>query len=578
MNSRPKGSTSVLSAPVAEESPQHAYEQAFKLLTLGYSVIPVQLAPDEENPGKFKKTPLVAWKQYQDHGATVDELADWYERLRPSHYGIVTGAVSGCDVIDADSEEARKTIESEMGPPHVVTPRGGGHWYVETNEHSGTKAGIAPSIDCRSEGGFAVIVGPGYSIQRLPHPDNLIPYNALPERLRNGMNGHKASEPLPEVVREGERNSRLASIAGRMRRDGAIQGEIQAALQAYNLSRCRPPLPASEVAAIASSISRYESITLANKEHMCTRNSDNGVLATESDKYRTDSRTEVGISGSTLAQRVRNWVEDAGTGWWPVRELDSDLGIQATADKDYRGKILRRLREEGLVQQHTKIAKQFRKVDSAVTSLDFKHATSAGVLDLEWPLDIHDFVNFYPGNVAVVAGAPNAGKTAFLLDFTRRNMEKFPIHYWCSEMGDEELRDRLEKFPGTTVEDWQFEAHPRAADFEDVLIPDVINIVDFLEMTTDLWEVNTHLTEMQHRIGSGLAIVAIQKKLDGSLGRGAEFGLEKPKLYLSMDQAKTTIVKGKSWARKGVDPNGLVRDVRVLEGWEFVVSSDWRRP
>ncbi|MBN1458899.1 MAG: hypothetical protein JXA57_05140 [Armatimonadetes bacterium] len=275
---------------------------------------------------------------------------------------------------------------------------------------------------------------------------------------------------------------------------------------------------------------------------------------------------------------IRAWIEDAGSGWWPVRDLDTDLGITSTPERDYRGKVLRRLRDEGAIEQHPKLAKQFRRLETSVTRLDFKNATPAGVLNLEWPLGIHRLVNLYAGNLAVVAGAPNSGKTALVLDFCRLNMAKFPVYYWCSEMEAPELRDRLELFPGMVADDWHIEAFERATDFEHVIVPDGLNVVDYLEMSEDLYLVNTHLTQIQHRIGSGIAVVAIQKKTDAVYGRGQEFGLEKPKLYLSMDAGRLTIVKGKAWATRGRNPNGLAIDFRLENGCEFMPSSEWRRP
>lgn len=316
----------------------------------------------------------------------------------------------------------------------------------------------------------------------------------------------------------------------------------------------------------------------SSNKRVCIYDSDKPLTDTDSDKNRADSRTNADKSDRNLAQLIRDWIEDVGSGWWPVRELDSDLGISGTAEKDYRGKVLRRLRDEGLVEQHQGLAKQFRRIDKAVTRLDFKNATPAGALNLEWPLGIHHLVNLYPGNLAVVAGAPNAGKTALLLDFCRLNMGKFPVYYWCSEMESAELRDRLELFPGMAAEDWRIEAFQRATDFEQVIVPDCINVVDYLEMTTDLYEVNTHLTQIQHGIGSGIAAVAIQKKTNAMYGRGQEFGLEKPKLYLSMDAGRLTIVKGKAWAVKGRNPNGLAIDFCIENGCEFAETSDWRQP
>jgi hypothetical protein len=66
----------------------------------------------------------------------------------------------------------------------------------------------------------------------------------------------KLAEKTPAVIEKGQRNDRLASLAGKLRRDGFNEQEILATLQTAN-HRCPSPLCDSEVAAIAESISRY---------------------------------------------------------------------------------------------------------------------------------------------------------------------------------------------------------------------------------------------------------------------------------------------------------------------------------
>jgi hypothetical protein len=69
--------------------------------------------------------------------------------------------------------------------------------------------------------------------------------------------------------------------------------------------------------------------------------------------------------------------------------------------------------------------------------------------------------------------------------------------------------------------------------------------------------------------------VAIQKKIGAQLGRGQEFSLEKPRLYLSMDKGRLSIVKGKSWANPKVDPNGLTIGFKITGGCVFEVTGGW---
>ncbi|MDR3453019.1 MAG: phage/plasmid primase, P4 family [Rhodoferax sp.] len=58
-------------------------------------------------------------------------------------------------------------------------------------------------------------------------------------------------------IPESGRNNTLTNLAGAMRRKGMSEAAINAALQAENLARCRPPLDLNEVSGIAASIMRY---------------------------------------------------------------------------------------------------------------------------------------------------------------------------------------------------------------------------------------------------------------------------------------------------------------------------------
>lgn len=61
-----------------------------------------------------------------------------------------------------------------------------------------------------------------------------------------------------EVLKEGNRNSTLMSLAGAMRRPGMTRAEILPALRAVNRQRCQPPLDDREVDRIAASVAGYE--------------------------------------------------------------------------------------------------------------------------------------------------------------------------------------------------------------------------------------------------------------------------------------------------------------------------------
>jgi len=593
---------------------------AYKFRTLGRCVIP------SGGGDKYKKA-QIKWSPFQKRLSTEAELQNWQKKLNPSVWAMITGKVSGCFIVDNDSSrEATEMMDLVGLKPHTRTPRGGSHYCIKQPDFPvKTMVDIMPHVDIRGEGGYANFVGGtpdgAYEILQYPTDDSLIPFESLPLFLQERIKAESqtpvkvsssADEDQPHSnvtglgdrivkqavgkAKEGTRNATGFDLACQLRDNRITQADASPLMLQYaNAVRDLPSdngkqSPYTEKEALESLASAYrraprEPCTTAERTHMYNASGQDEYEA-KGDKNGTHIRT-TSLQNEVrdlsrfegLSKRVRLWVEDT-TGWWETRELDSDLNIRGSRDKENRKKILQRLREQGVIEQHPKINKQYRFINTRVTSLEFKTASNTGILPLRWPMGIERYVNLFPGNIAVVAGSPNSGKTALLLNLIHLNQDTFPIYYFCSEMGAVELRNRLDQFPGMSIEDWKFQAKERASAFADIIEPDCVNIIDYLEMTTELYEVNTHLTAISRKLGTGLALVALQKKQGATFGRGQEFGLEKPKLYLSMDRGKLQIVKGKSWAVKNVDPHGLEVGFKIAGGCQFEITRawDWVKP
>ena len=307
--------------------------------------------------------------------------------------------------------------------------------------------------------------------------------------------------------------------------------------------------------------------TIKNTSLHCPSDAD---LASQRDKSVTESVTK------PLAERIEAWISET-SGWFSYEDCDKELGIRDSKDKDNRRQVIKRLKDAGIVESHPSHNKLLRFVKVAVRLVDFKAAGSKTPLAVKYPFGIERYFKTYPGNVIAIAGAADAGKTAFLLNLIRLNMGDFSIYYQTSEMGAPELASRLEKFEGVALEDWNFIAEERSRDFADVIRPDCINIVDYLELAGDFYMVADYLKQIHDKLSSGIAVVALQKKRGAELGRGGDFGLEKPRLYLSMDAGKLTIQKAKNWADPQVNPKDMVLDFKIVNGCKFIVTSDWHK-
>ena len=199
------------------------------------------------------------------------------------------------------------------------------------------------------------------------------------------------------------------------------------------------------------------------------------------------------------------------------------------------------------------------------------------------PLGLDQYVLIYPGDLIVVAGATNAGKTAFFLDLVQLNWHLFPVKYLTSELSENRLTLRLRRFcevHGTSLDDWEqhVDFRSRNSNFAPVLNPAGLNVVDYLEIYKDFQEVGMPIKEIfRCQQGQpGVTFMGLQMKHGNVLGRGRALTMEKPFLYLTLDNFKErglnrmVIEKAKDPARDDVDPNGMDFWFRIEKGCKFI--------
>lgn len=273
----------------------------------------------------------------------------------------------------------------------------------------------------------------------------------------------------------------------------------------------------------------------------------------------------------TVSQQVRDWIQTT-QGWFSYAELDREIKIESRDAKALRRVILHNLVKAGKLERDPQKNGRFRLVVDEAPEMDWREADTSCVLNLQWPFGLEKLVSIYPKNIIIIAGSPNAGKTAFCLDFIARNMHRIelngllPIEYFSSEMGAEEMKIRLSKFE---TSDWAFVARERSENFGDVVKPDRINIIDFLEISDNFFLIAQEIKKIHNKLNKGIALVAIQKNPGAEAGRGGTFSEEKARLVLLMDSGIMKIKKAKNWAG-GTNPNGLKWNFNLVQGAKFV--------
>jgi hypothetical protein len=284
------------------------------------------------------------------------------------------------------------------------------------------------------------------------------------------------------------------------------------------------------------------------------------------------SRKIMSKRDKTITDEIRKFIS-VTSGEFTVRDLYNSLDSVSPKDKNNVRQIVHTMKNEGVIEPSGGRDGVYRRIEHDLEVMDFINAPTEG-LSFDWPLDLHEIATIFPRDIICFAGAQNAGKTAIAVDFIRRNMDKCDIHYFNCEMSSSRLRDRLSKVDDMPLDAWKFKAYTRSEDFADVIQPNSVNVIDYLEIVDNYWEVAKKLKDIFKKLDQGIAIVMIQKDEFRDTGRGGSMGLEKPSLYVAINHGKAKLVKVKSW--KGEDnPNKKVVEFKLVHGWKFVPQGHW---
>lgn len=297
-------------------------------------------------------------------------------------------------------------------------------------------------------------------------------------------------------------------------------------------------------------------------------------------EYSTDENNQP----KTLYQRLDEYFKEmAADTVFTTRDVYVEIGTQGNKEKASIRKYIQDKTKAGIFERVGTKNGVYRKKDLAgIEEMDLDDI-KAKPIDIWLPFEITDeLLNVYAGNVIVVAGESNAGKTAFLLNIVKNNMDKHDVWYFNSEMGRIEFRERLDLFEDVEYKDWNFHKVARRRNYKDVIQPDAINIVDFLEPKGDeMMLVADEISDMWERLNDGIIIVAIQKDPFKPYGNGGAGTLNRSRLYINLKKGNwAEIVKGKGVRRdKGVDNvDGMMCRYKCVNGgYKLYRHTKWTR-
>jgi hypothetical protein len=289
---------------------------------------------------------------------------------------------------------------------------------------------------------------------------------------------------------------------------------------------------------------------------------------------------EQSSSEKSIAERVREFVfgtEEDFNRTFLVKELGlwDNLGHREAAYK-----ALTRLKDEEIITPSGQRG-WYRKVRGQVEKIDYMSVNPDSYLKIDWPFRFNLLFKMFPKSLAVIAGATNAGKSSFLIEFCRLNMYKknFKIRYISSETDKYELREKFDYYATDTGElfvplrDWEehIDIIYRTENFIDVIKPNWINIIDHYKAEGEFYDIGKELQKIHEKLKNGIAILALQKNPHTQVGYGGHQTEHLARFVLNIDPNKLTIRKAKNMM-PGIDrgADGTQVKFKLVRGYKWL--------
>ena len=525
--------------------------RALRYVEKGISIIPMTTFIDEE--GKVKKKPLIAWTEFQNRLASPGEVKKWWTDHPNALIGAITGNFSNICVADADKPEALTRLAEFLTTskiPTSQTPRPGNHFFFRPPQDCPGGNSTPLGLDFRGQNSL-VILPPSINCQGKPYSwkfqlslDDIEP-PPLPEAyiefIRSNSFGSKTEGFQGQMFQDGNRDNSLFHTALCLIKGGMPENEIFQVLANLIISWGETPDPKWINTKIESAMKR------------------------KTGKDRN------------LKQEVKDAISITA-GSFRVGEIYRLVANAGPEDRAYIRVVLSRLVNEEIIERVGKEDGLFRRIENDEQRLDIRQKGS-GEINIQMPFRLEEKVKILPKNIITIGGTPDGGKTAFLLNVALMNRNFHNVFYFTSEMGLDELQERIDKME-ISREEWQSKITTieRSSNFSDIIRPANLNIIDFLELSGDDYlKVGEHIRRIWEKLTTGVCFIAIQKRYGTDLPQGGIGAIEKARLALSFDRGVVKVIKAKNWRDSRSNPNGLEMEFKLVDGWKFIESGPWTK-
>ena len=182
---------------------------------------------------------------------------------------------------------------------------------------------------------------------------------------------------------------------------------------------------------------------------------------------------------------------------------------------------------------------------------------------------LEDFIELSEGDLVVVTGETNYGKTTIALTILGENLGLLKGNVlmgteYTSSAGEisPKLKRRLRRMEWAKwIENGEprFKLLPVEHDYEDYIIPDYLTVIDWLTLPGEYYMIDSVMKTIKNSIGRGLGVVVVQKNKGAEFAEGGQRSERYADLVLKIDRFgkdESILTIGKVKAAKGKSPSG----------------------
>lgn len=265
-----------------------------------------------------------------------------------------------------------------------------------------------------------------------------------------------------------------------------------------------------------------------------------------------------------------------------VRQIQDDLDIGTIRGKNNLKQILRRMKEANEIRH---VGYGLYRGVKKFNNLRWWELNNLEPFEFGYPMgdDYSDFgfgetILLYGGDVVVIGGVSQTGKTALAINILRENADR----HKCLIMGSEFTTADGKISPRTLGRlnrldwDWMNEGKPKfdmlpvREHYEDYIDGEHdIYLIDWINLTDNFYLIGKIIDDIHANLGQAIAVVVLQKSEEAKLPRGRDFPRDLASLLFTIDiygswQSRLTVVKAKS--PKGTTLDGRMWKFDIVEG------------